>query len=282
MPTPLPSNPNLIRPGSIRDASITSNTQPTTLRLVLLEFLRRFKTGIAVRFASRHEDLSAALSSIIVHLALLLFLAIMVFQGPNVGQKAMSLVASPYQSETSFELTSLPLADTPMELSGGEQAAETAIEVETDAIRFDSIALPTEFNLPDRVISEPMNRSEPQPPSAALSNSLAESRAKEKTSKTIQGLIPTISKKGISVAETLLTLPEEGVQVENSAQGAVGKILSQLERIGDGENDGPVTIIWLMDASLSLVDERQTLAPIMEAKKSRKRTAVQRRPTMMG
>ncbi len=227
------------------------------------EFLRRFKTCVAASVAWRHEDLAATLSSIIVHLAVILILAIMVFQGPNVGQKAMTLFSSPNQSETSFELTSLPMPETPMELSGGERDAETAMEIETEAISIDSIALPVEFKLPERVLVEPVNRSEPLPPSAALSNSLAESRAKKRSSKTIQGLIPTISKKGTSISEELLTLPEEGVQVENSAQGAVGKILSQLERIGDGENDGPVTIIWLMDASLSLVDERQSLAPIV-------------------
>ena len=53
------------------------------------------------------------------------------------------------------------------------------------------------------------------------------------------------------------------MQVESSAQGAVGKILSELERIGDGDSEGPVSIIWLMDASLSLLDERQKLAPIV-------------------
>ena len=231
--------------------------------LTPFEFFHYLRTRVAASFAWRHEDLAATLSSIIVHLAVILFLAIMVFQGPQVGQKAMSLFSSPYQPETKFELTSLPLAATPVELSGGEPESEMAIEVETETIRFDSIALPTEFKLPDRVIIEPMNRSEPIPPSAALSNSLASSRTNKKRSKTIQGLIPTISMKGTSVSEQLLTLPEEGVLVENSAQGALGKILSQLERIGDGENDGPVTIIWLMDASLSLVDERQTLAPIV-------------------
>jgi hypothetical protein len=71
--------------------------------------------------------------------------------------------------------------------------------------------------------------------------------------------IPTISKKGIKIQEALLVTPKDGVRQSASASGAADRVMEKLR--GSIGQDGPIAIVWLMDASLSLVEERRQLAP---------------------
>ena len=239
-----------------------------------MQCLVNIRSWLRVRLSSavswRNEDITATLISVVVHLTLILFLAIVVLQGPSVGRKAISLLSSSSSSESSsdsnFELATLGMSSTEIDDSSEEPVAIREIELEPAPASLESIELPKEIKLPETMAIEPAAKTETQPaPSKTIAASFDKSRPKTENSKPNEGFIANLSKKGTSVTEPLLTTPDDGVLVENSAQDAAGKILSQLEGVGDGDHDGPVRFIWLMDASLSLLSERKKLAPVVHS-----------------
>jgi hypothetical protein len=228
----------------------------------LVNIRRWLRNRLVSAFCWRNEDLTATLISVVFHLFLVLFLAIMVLRGPIVGKNKMAFFSAASSSDARFEVEALETADSAIEDGSEEPVAITEIEMLPTSI--ESIKLHAELKQPETMVIEPVAKKESQPsPSKTLAANLDKSRPRTEKSRPIEGFRANLSKKGTSVTEPLLTQPKDGVLVENSAQDAAGKILSQLEGVGDGDHDGPVRFIWLMDASLSLLSERKTLAPVV-------------------
>ena len=93
----------------------------------------------------------------------------------------------------------------------------------------------------------------------AAPNAVARPSQAAKKKKPIKRLMSGISKRGTAVRGPLLTEPDQGVTQSDTAQAAAGGVFGQLQSAA-GDNR-PLHIIWLMDASLSLVAEREVLAP---------------------
>jgi hypothetical protein len=83
-----------------------------------------------------------------------------------------------------------------------------------------------------------------------------------KRPKSAMELMSTVSMRGKSFDGPLLKQPKDGVRQTRTTGDAAEGILDHLRLATD--HDGPMWILWLMDASISLVAERQQLAPLVK------------------
>lgn len=212
------------------------------------------------KHGSKYSALYAHLISLIFHVGFLIILAALVLPGSPLGNAALSLTATVADSmkldDKSFELAAASIDMTRFE----EQMEATEILAEEAEPLEPALDMSTpELMLEPTVDSESMDVSEAK----TIENVTLTSSAKSaKSSSSLRKLLATASRKGKNVAEPLMTAPTEGIVHSNTVETATSDLLGGLKQ-GIAE-EGMTKIIWLMDASLSLKEERELLAPQVE------------------
>lgn len=211
-------------------------------------------------YGSKQTAVYAHLISLILHLGFLLILAALVLPGSPIGSSSLSLTAT-------VNSDSMKLDDQPFEL------AAASIDIERFEEQLDSNELPSEemelleptldMTTPELTL-EPIVDSEAVEPTDVekLENISLTSSSKSARASSLKKLLATASRSGKNVAEPLMTAPAEGVLHANTVESATADLLGGLKQ--GIANDGFTKIIWLMDASLSLEEERGLLAPQVE------------------
>lgn len=211
------------------------------------------------------EQSSAGLTSLALHAAILIILGLFVLPLPDQGRSLINLAASAISSSgpelIDFEVAS-PSEDAVEE--DVEPAATVNLDWESD---FDAIqeSLVPPLSLDDLTPEqEAMDDFDVSPDGMNeigekrdVASAAKKSRKKRERPTSAVAWIPTISKKGVSVQEPLLVSAKDGVKqvasTEAAAAGVLGSVKTSLDQ------DGQVWVLWVMDASLSLLQERQML-----------------------
>lgn len=209
----------------------------------------------------RHTALYGNFISFVCHLGFLLILASFVLPNSPVGSANGLLTAtidadSSIPNDGSFELMEITVDTVKFdeEMQAIELAEETiaAIEPTIDISTPDLMLAPTmdsEANKVDEIQS--LNSEGPESRSGT-----------SRTSKNLRKRLETASRKGTNITEPLITAPSEGIVHSNTVEAATSELLGGLKQ--GITKDGITKIIWLMDASLSLKEEREILAPQVE------------------
>lgn len=214
------------------------------------------------KFGSNRSILYSQLISLIFHVGFLLILAALVLPGSPLGNAALTLTASVDADSMNLDDKSFELAAASIDMARFEEQMEAA-DLPTEEAELVEPTL--DMSMPELVLeptldSESMEISEAE----SLDNVMLASNSKSiRKNPNLRKLLATASKKGKNVAEPLMTVPIEGIVHSNTVESATSDLLGGLKQ-GIAE-EGRTKIIWLMDASLSLEEERKLLAPQVEA-----------------
>jgi len=204
-------------------------------------------------------------TSMVVHCGLLVLLALLAFPEVKNATSLLRLganLAAPSESEafallemadssiteSSLSIEAVELVETEWLVDQMQPEAELVMEMHNSQV---------ENELQERLEAEVRSDLASLTASASSGN-----RSRSKRAKSALEWMSTVSLKGQAVKGPLLKEPEEGVRQTSTTSDAAMGILDQLRETA--EHDGPVWIIWVMDASISLVAERQQLAPIVK------------------
>lgn len=211
-------------------------------------------------YGSKQTAVYANLISLILHLGFLLILAALVLPGSPIGSSSLSLTAT-------VNSDSMKLDDQPFELAAAsidmERFEEQLASAELPSEEMELLEPTLDMSTPELTL-EPMVDSEAVEPTDVekLENVSLASSSKSARASSLKKLLATASRSGKNVAEPLMTAPAEGVLHANTVESATADLLGGLKQ--GIANDGFTKIIWLMDASLSLKEERGLLAPQVE------------------
>jgi hypothetical protein len=208
------------------------------------------------------DENSAAITSLGVHVGGLLILALLVIPASEEGRSLISLAVSSISASESeladFEI-SAPSAVETEDVDEREESIDLDLMVDSTELEeammpdLSAAALPLPDVAPetDAAASDDMLLDQGKPPAARRD------RGRRERPTSAVAFMPTISKKGISVQEPLRTSVKDGVKqtatTESAAAGVLGAVGKSLDQ------DGQVWVLWVMDASLSLLEERQVL-----------------------
>lgn len=211
---------------------------------------------------SRRIAVFANLISLIVHVGLILILAALVLPGSPIGSGLLSLTATVGSNPIDLDNQSFELAAATVDVPEFEKNLEP---MDNSAID-ETILEPTlDMEAPELMLEPTVDSSDSSDVEAlAVENMSLEPGAKKSSKRpsNLRKLLTTLSRKGKNVAEPLLTAPAEGVMHSDTVESATADLLGGLKQgIAD---DGLTKIVWLMDASLSLKEERELLAPQVE------------------
>jgi hypothetical protein len=210
------------------------------------------------RMGSKFTSLYAHLISLIFHIGFLLLLAAMVLPGSPFGKAIVSLTATMDSASKNLDDRSFELAAPTIDMAHLEQPMDSA-DLEEDEKKLLEPTL--DVSMPELVL-EPTLELESMDFSEAkeLEKVTVASGAKSsKARSNLRKLLTTASRSGKNVTEPLMTVPTEGIVHSDTVENATSDLLGGLKQgITD---DGMTKIIWLMDASLSLKEERRVLAP---------------------
>lgn len=222
-----------------------------------------FLSGMIYRFFADKTTVASA-TSFLLHLSLILFLGVCVI-APEIhrGTQSVSLVSASVNEGPEAELVSFDIAEAlpNLQLASVDLNKDVSITstIPDISIDYDLDIPPATQVVPTTVPSdtEPLgNRDGLDKPA---NTSPKGNRLKQGRPKSATAWIPSISKKGVNVLEPLLVEPKVGLLQTGSATTAATGVMDKLT--GAVDQEGPVAIIWLMDSSLSLLAERQALAP---------------------
>jgi hypothetical protein len=203
----------------------------------------------------------ASLTSLLVHCALILFLGVFIVLPElrnNGGSLSLSAAAIAPNSNELVSFDMMPeIADQQLESMSPVQSQSLEASPPELSVQV-SIDVPEALNI-ESTTAIPIDNVGNEVAKASVEKSTIDSRPKQNRQKSVVSWIPTMSKKGIKVQEALLVTPKDGVSQIASASGAADSVMEKLR--GSIGQAGPVAIVWLMDASLSLVEERRQLAP---------------------
>lgn len=213
------------------------------------------------KLGSKHTALYAHLISLIFHVGFLLILAALVLPGSPLGKAVLSLTASVNADSMKIDDKSFELAAASIDMARFEEQMEATEmpDPSPDMIQPTLDISTPELVLEPTLVSDSMDVGEAK----SLDNVMLASSAKASASKSsLRKLLATASRNGKNVTEPLVTAPAEGILHSNTVETATSDLLGGLKK-GIVE-EGMTKIIWLMDASLSLKEERATLAPQVE------------------
>jgi hypothetical protein len=222
-----------------------------------------FLSGKIYRFFADKTSVASA-TSFLLHLSLILFLGVCVI-APELhnGMKSLSLVSASVDDGPEAELISFDIAEAlpNLQLASVEMNKDVSIvsTIPDISIDYDLDIPPATQVVPTGVPSdtEPLGNRDGLD---KLANTNPKgNRLKQGRPKSASAWISSISKKGVNVLEPLLVEPKDGLRQTGSAATAATGVMDKLT--GSIDQEGPLAIIWLMDASLSLLAERQALAP---------------------
>ncbi len=212
---------------------------------------------------------TSVLTSMVFHCAALTLLALMVFSESPPGSQALRLDGSVSEADDSGDLVSLE-----MPADAREQALATLEETPWA----DPKLLAEELQPKLDTLVDSRDVPNPPAPEDPLSSEnlqkmiemvghsdhtpLTESPKPKNRRKSALELMTAVSTQGKSFNGPLLTDPKDGVRQTRTTAGAAGGILDQLREAS--KHDGPVWILWVMDASISLLEERRQLAPLVK------------------
>ncbi|MEM6473028.1 MAG: hypothetical protein AAF802_25935 [Planctomycetota bacterium] len=200
-----------------------------------------------------HNRLTGVLTSMLLHCAMLICLAFMVFSEGSPVSDVFDFRASRADSDDLVDLLSLEV------ISESLEAPQNAEPLFAD--------LPSEIDtkLESQDWSDdlrPEMKRHQMATLASLAGSISVSSASTPADRN-ESLFKRMTEMrgGKSYDGPLLKTPKDGVRQSQNAMDAVSGILGQLGEASD--HDGPVWILWVMDASISLVEDRQQLAPLV-------------------
>lgn len=205
------------------------------------------------------NQLTSFLTSVLLHCAMLIVLALMVVSDRIPFTQVVGLYARHAEAESAVELASLEVEVNLQENTSGADSELLMVDLQSQ------IDVPNEINdLSDQVTPDLSMQPNHIRKIARLSDALAITTDSQSTnrSKTIAELMTSLSKNGESYNGPLLKDPRDGVRQTRIPADAARGILDQLREAND--HDGPIWILWVMDASISLVDERKQLAPVVK------------------
>jgi len=206
---------------------------------------------------TRFTSLYANLISLIFHVGFLLILAALVLPGSPFGKAFVSLTATMDSASKNLDDRSFELAAPAIDMSHLEQPTDSTDLAEDEK---KLLELTLDVSMPELVL-EPTVEPESTEFSdiSELDKSVLDSGSKSaKARSNLRKLLTTASRTGKNVTLPLMTAPTEGIVHSDTVENATSDLLGGLKQ---GINDDGLTkIIWLMDASLSLKEERKVLA----------------------
>jgi hypothetical protein len=239
---------------------------------------RRFEVVSMVRIATRSAaqiftatshrlccwvnsaGMPACLVSGVLHACVLVALAMIVLTGPTKGLSPRIITLLPMSEDQ-------PLTDSIVELHFGEEGSMTATPVdsvysqmapmggpETVAVSIASADVAGAIS----VASVPALRDRNEPTARQWKDLMQEIEQSQGSHP------PRIAAEGVSVAS----------DAGSAASGILGELANDLE-------EGPIYLIWLLDASISLVNDRQYLAKTLEPFYEQYKTAKQEKSRLM-
>lgn len=209
------------------------------------------------------REYSSFLTSMVIHSALLILLALIAFPEIKNSVSLFRIDSGQTEGEDHTELVRLealemttdesadPYAETPvLDISELQQVSNSQIDPSIDISELlEDVASDRPIDA-DSLLGEVTN----------AASDRTKSRAKRP--KSAIELMASASKRGKYFQGPLLKEPRDGMRQTRSTSHATEGVLDQLrEAMG---HDGPVWIVWVMDASISLVAERQEVAPIIK------------------
>jgi len=211
-----------------------------------------------------HQN-KATFASFWVHCFGIILLSISIVPDLHRGVSLVSFLASVANEEPAMEIATFDVDESLM-----DQQLEPIDIAQLEKTQMELLALAPDSSLD---VSQPLQLEpfvetseaslledlRPNSDSQDFGRSLKTGKPRKKRPVSSVSWMQTISKKGTSVREPLLVDPKEGTRQTNSTGAAAETVLGKLNASLD--QDGQVWILWLMDSSLSLLEERQELAP---------------------
>ena len=210
-------------------------------------------------FTRIFKELSALAISVLIHFVTLVLLGLFVFSDANPLANLISISGEIDGVDESIDLVTLDLTSESRQEALQAEPEFSAANLESQMeVQVDFRELPEQAFPDKRVDSEIIRRA------ADLSDAM-EIETPEKSahrSRSITKLMTTASTKGKSYNGPLLQDPKDGVRQTRSTTDAANGILDKLREATN--HDGSRWILWVMDSSISLVNERQQLAPLVK------------------
>ncbi|MCC9600954.1 hypothetical protein LOC67_10280 [Stieleria sp. JC731] len=196
------------------------------------------------------------LTSMVVHGAFLVILALMVVSDQNPFANVIRLYASHGDSDSLADLVSLDLSANSQSQTPRAESEFITVDLQS---QFDVQADDLNSLLAPDVLIEPSDlQAMVSMPDRLKMTTGTKSKNSEKS---LFEQMSSALQKQSSYTGPLLKDAKDGVRQTRTTAGAAQGILDQLRETN--EHEGPVWILWVMDASISLVNERQQLAPII-------------------
>jgi hypothetical protein len=225
-----------------------------------------FYTDESDQSVNLSNQFAGVLTSMLVHCVLLILLTVVVLPQSKLATDSIRLDAGYAEADNSVDLVSLEMAD-----SSQDEPLFTLDEAPLADTELLSHELQSMTEVPVE-ISDLLDQREPDNPLQSesseavadmsdLKTPTAKSKATKRPKSAIE-LMATVSRKGKSFSGPLLKDPKDGVRQTRSTDEATQGVLDHLRQASD--HNGQVWILWVMDASISLVEERQQLAPIVK------------------
>lgn len=225
-----------------------------------------FYTDESDQSVSLGNQLAGVFTSMVVHCVLLILLSVVVLPQSKLATDSIRLDAGYAEADSSVDLVSLEMADSSQDdlLFMLDEIPRADTEMLLKDLQSQQDAQVDVSDLLDQIEGDTLKQPDSSEAIADMSDLKATSaklKSKNRPRSAVE-LMTTVSREGKSFNGPLLKDPKDGVRQMRTTDEAAQGVLDQLREASD--HNGQVWILWVMDASISLVDERQQLAPIVK------------------